>query len=58
MCDPTYSPDGAWLAFTGVNPQVDGRVDVYVANTNGTGAVNLTGGLRGTILLLGWFGGQ
>ncbi len=58
MCDPTYSPNGQWLAFTGVNPQIDGRVDIYVANPNGTGAVNLTGSLRGSILLLGWFGGS
>lgn len=57
MCNPVYSPDGLWLAFTGVNPRVDGRVDVYVANLNGSGAVNLTSGLRGTITLLGWVGG-
>ncbi len=57
MCDPAYSPDGLWLSFTGVNPRVDGRVDVYVANLNGSGAVNLTSGLRGTITLLGWVGG-
>jgi Tol biopolymer transport system component len=57
MCNPTYSPDGAWLAFEGVNPRIDGRVDVYVANPNGTGAVNLTSGLRGGINLLGWVGG-
>lgn len=58
MCEPTYSPDGVFLAFTGVVPNVDGRVDVYVANTNGAGAVNLTGSLRGTITLLGWVGGR
>ncbi|MBZ0275325.1 MAG: hypothetical protein K8I60_04235, partial [Anaerolineae bacterium] len=57
MCDPTYSPDGRFLAFTGVNPRIDGRVDVYVANPNGFGATNLTGSLRGTITLLGWVGG-
>lgn len=57
MCQPTYSPDGQWLTFTGVNPRVDGRVDVYVANPNGSGAVNMTSGLRGTITLLGWVGG-
>ncbi len=57
MCDPTYASDGQWLAFTGINPRVDGRVDVFIANPNGSGAVNLTGTLRGTILFLGWVGG-
>lgn len=57
MCQPAYSPDGLWLTFTGVNPRIDGRVDVYVANPNGSGAVNLTSGLRGTITSLGWVGG-
>lgn len=57
MCNPAYSPDGQWLAFTGVNPRVDGRVDVFVANTNGSGAVSLTGSLRGTINFIGWVGG-
>lgn len=57
MCDPIFSPDGLLLAFTGVNPRVDGRVDVYVANNNGFGAVNLTGDLRGQIKLIGWVGG-
>ncbi len=57
MCDPIFSPDGQLLAFTGVSPRVDGRVDVYVANNNGFGAVNLTGDLRGQIKLIGWVGG-
>jgi Tol biopolymer transport system component len=57
MCDPVFSPDSRLLAFTGVNPRVDGRVDVYVANNNGLGAVSLTGTLRGQIELLGWVGG-
>jgi Tol biopolymer transport system component len=57
MCNPMYSPDGQWLAFTGANPRIDGRVDVYVANMNGSGAVNLTGSLRGIITLVGWVGG-
>lgn len=56
MCDPTFSPDGQYLAFTGVRPEVDGSVDVYAANANGTGAFNLTGDLQGTIQLLGWVG--
>ncbi|MFN8451089.1 MAG: hypothetical protein U0521_21555 [Anaerolineae bacterium] len=58
MCDPAYAPNGEWLAFTGIVPNVDGRVDVYVANPNGLGRVNLTGSLRGQIELLGWVGGQ
>jgi hypothetical protein len=57
MCDPVFSPDGLLIAFTGVSPRVDGRVDVYVANNNGFGAVNLTGDLRGQIKLIGWVGG-
>jgi Tol biopolymer transport system component len=57
MCDPAYAPDGSALVFTGINPRVDGRVDIYLANPNGTGAANLTANLRGTIDLLGWVGG-
>lgn len=57
MCEPIYSPNGQYLAFSGVNPRIDGRVDIYVANPNGYGAVNLTGTLRGTIDMLGWVGG-
>jgi len=56
MCNPVYSPNGAWVAFTGVSPRVDGRVDVYAANSSGFSAVNLTGVLRGQIKLLGWVG--
>ena len=58
MCEPAFSPDGARLAFTGVNPRIDGRVDVYVANANGFGGQNLTANLRGQIQLLGWVGGS
>jgi TolB protein len=57
MCNPSYSSNGQWLAFIGVNPRVDGRVDVLVANPNGTGIANLTGVLKGTINLIGWVGG-
>ncbi len=56
MCDPVYSSDGQ-LAFTGINPRIDGRIDVYAANRNGFGLRNLTGDLRGQIELLGWVGG-
>jgi Tol biopolymer transport system component len=58
MCEPRYAPDGSLLAFTGVSPRIDGRVDIYVANANGFGAQNLTASLRGNIRLLGWVGGQ
>ena len=57
MCNPAYSPDGRWLAFTGINPHVDGRTDVYVANPNGYGITSLTGSLRGQIEMLGWIAG-
>jgi len=57
MCEPTFSRDGRWLAFTGVNPRIDGRVDVYIANQNGFSAQNLTASLRGSLKLLGWVGG-
>ncbi|MDZ4769315.1 MAG: hypothetical protein SGJ24_09320 [Chloroflexota bacterium] len=57
MCEPTFSPDGRWLAFTGVIASRDGRVDIYAAGNNGFGAVNLTGSLLGNIDLIGWVGG-
>ena len=56
-CDPAYSPDGAWLAYSGINPRIDGRLDLYVTNANGFGAVNLTASLRGQVRVLGWVGG-
>lgn len=58
MCEPAYSPDGNWLAFTGITPDVDGRNDVFVTNPNGFGRTNLTGSLRGQIEMLGWVGGR
>ncbi len=58
MCAPRYAPDGQSIAFTGVTQnQFDGRADIYVANFNGFGTVNLTGDLEGTMTLLGWVGG-
>lgn len=57
MCSPLYAPDGASIAYTGVSLNAfDGRADIYVANLNGFGTVNLTGDLRGTMTLLGWAG--
>jgi Tol biopolymer transport system component len=61
MCNPVWSPDGAFVAYTGVVGQAtganDGRVDLYISDTNGFGSTNLTGDLRGQILFLGWVGG-
>lgn len=58
-CSPGYSPDGRWLAFSGIQQRVgydDGRLDLYVAQPNGYGATNLTSRLRGEIRVLGWVG--
>jgi Tol biopolymer transport system component len=58
-CNPSYSPDGRWLAYAGIQfrPGVDdGRLNLYIAQPNGYGAVSLTGHLRGQISLLGWVG--
>lgn len=57
MCNPAFSPDGRWLAFDGVTPNVDGRIDVWVANSSGFGGTILTGTLRGQLEFLGWVGG-
>lgn len=57
MCNPRYSPDGQYIAFTGVNPAVDGRNDIYIASYNGFGATSLTRDLRGQVELIGWVGG-
>jgi Tol biopolymer transport system component len=56
VCNPTYSPDSQYLAFTGINPGVDGRKDVYIANANGFGATSLTSALQGQNQLIGWLG--
>lgn len=58
MCDPQFSPNGEYIAFSGVNPRVDGRNDIYVANPNGFGATSLTADLRGQIDFIGWIGGR
>ncbi len=58
-CDPRYSPDGAWLAFAGIQTRTgaaDGRLDLYMAQANGYGARNLTSRFQGEIRLLGWVG--
>ena len=59
MCDPIFSPDGARIAFSGVDSsRADGRNHIYVVGANGYGRVNLTGSLYGAVELLGWVGGS
>lgn len=55
MCTPVFSPDGQFIAFTGVSTGVgDGRVDIYTSSANGFDARNLTADLRGQMIFLGW----
>lgn len=58
MCNPFYSPDGAFIAYTGIVPRSvgasDGRVDIYISNDRGFSTTNITSDLRGQIELLGW----
>lgn len=56
ICNPIFSPDGRNLVFTGVTSDVDGRLDIYSATENGFSQFNLTGDLRGSNILIGWFG--
>ncbi|PJF43449.1 MAG: hypothetical protein CUN50_00575 [Candidatus Thermofonsia Clade 1 bacterium] len=61
MCDPRWSADGRFIAYEGVLASTgtgDGRLDVYVANSGGVGARNLTSRLGGQVRLLGWLGGE
>jgi len=57
-CDPTYAPDGIYMAFMGLRPGVtsDGVLDIYLANLNGLGATNITSSIQGRVELLGWVG--
>ena len=57
-CDPTYAPEGRYLAFSAIRPSnvTDGRLDIYLANVNGLGASNITVNLQGQMELLGWVG--
>jgi Tol biopolymer transport system component len=57
MCDPIFSGNGQYIAFTGVNTaRGDGRVDVYTVSPNGVDRVTLTLDLRGQMRLIGWVG--
>lgn len=58
-CDPSFSPDGLWLAYAGIQTRTgaaDGRLDLYISQSNGYGARNLTSSFKGDIRLLGWVG--
>jgi Tol biopolymer transport system component len=58
-CDPSYSPDGSYLAFAGIQTRTgaaDGRLDLFVANEAGSSPRNLTSTLQGEIQLIGWVG--
>jgi TolB protein len=61
VCEPAWSPDGHYLAFTGVTQSAsgtDGRYDVFIAQSNGLAARNVSGRYGGRIRLLGWVGGK
>jgi Tol biopolymer transport system component len=61
VCDPSWSPDGHYIAFNGVTQSdtaSDGRSDVFVAEATGYGVRNLSGRLGGQIRLLGWIYGS
>ena len=56
VCDPIWSPDGKYIAFTGVQSGSDGALDVYIAAPSGGGVRNVTARLGGEIRPLGWVG--
>ena len=62
VCDPSWSPDGRYIAFEGVTQSNgggsarDGRYDLYVSEASGVAAHNITGKLGGLIRILGWVG--
>jgi Tol biopolymer transport system component len=62
MCRPYWSPDGRFIAYTGIVPSAvgaaDGRVDILISDNNGFGSTNITSDLRGQIRLLGWVGSR
>lgn len=55
MCNPQFSPDSNFIAYTGIDTsRGDGRVDVYTTTANGFDRVGLTFDLRGSMRLIGW----
>ncbi len=59
VCDPVWSPDGKYIAFAGVvqsDSGTDGRLDIYIAESSGYGARNVSIKLGGQIRLIGWVG--
>lgn len=59
VCDPVWSPDGAYIAFNGViqsSGRNDGSSAIYLANANGGVIRPLTTRLGGQLRLLGWVG--
>jgi Tol biopolymer transport system component len=62
ICDPSWSPDGRYIAFEGVTQSSgggstrDGRYDLYVSESSGYAVHNITGKLGGLIRILGWVG--
>jgi Tol biopolymer transport system component len=56
ICNPSFSPDGQSIAFTGVTSDVDGRLDIYSSSADGFTMVNLTADFRGINTLIGWIG--
>lgn len=58
MCSPIFSSDGRFIAFSGISSRTalsaDGSVDIFTTNERGFDRVNLTGDLRGQMILLGW----
>jgi Tol biopolymer transport system component len=60
VCEPSWSRDGHYIAFTGVTQSgsgTDGRYDVFISGANGLAARNVSGRYGGRIRLLGWVGG-
>jgi dipeptidyl aminopeptidase/acylaminoacyl peptidase len=55
-CDPVWSPDGRYIAFSGVMPGEDGVFNVYMSSPSGGGTRNITGALGGQIRPLWWVG--
>jgi Tol biopolymer transport system component len=61
VCEPTFSPDGRYIAYAGTSRGTgtarDGRIDIYVSEANGLGARLLSSRLSGQLKLLGWIRG-